>query len=199
MDQRQEQLKKERALLVAIRMGDRRPWGDLYDMYAPELYRRILMPRLANQAAAEDALSETFRTAMERFEQYREHPAGIYPWLARIGHNKAIDMHRARKTTGRKLNDLSEFLAPSMEKVPGADELLELKSEEGALEARIRACLSTLNLRYQTALTLRFLEEKSREDCARLMEVKVATFDVLLLRAVRALRKSWLGEEPSDG
>lgn len=157
------------------------------------------MPRLANPTAAEDALSETFRTAMERFDQYREEPAGIYPWLARIGQNKAIDMHRVRATTGRRLHDLTELLTPLLEKVPGADELLELKGEEGGLEMRLKECLESLNPRYRTALTLRFLEEKSREDCARLMEVKVGTFDVLLLRAVRSLKKIWLGEDSSDG
>lgn len=199
MDQRQEQLEKERALLATIRTGDRRPWGDLYDMYAPVLYRRILMPRLANPTAAEDALSETFRTAMERFEQYQDHPAGIYPWLARIGQNKAIDMHRVRATTGRKLNDLTDLLSPLMERVPGADELLELKLEEGGLGARMNALLGSLHPRYRRALELRFLEEKSREVCAELLEVKVATFDVLLLRALRSLRKAWDQEGPQDG
>lgn len=196
MDQRQERLEKERALLTAIRRGDRRPWGDLYDMYAPVLYRRILMPRLANPTAAEDALSETFRTALERFEQYQEQPTGIYPWLARIAQNKAIDMHRVRATTGRRLNDLTLILAPFLEQVPGADDLLQLKAEERGIEARMRQCLKALNPRYQMALDLRFLQEKSREDCAKQLEVKVATFDVLLLRAVRSLRKVWLGEDP---
>lgn len=157
------------------------------------------MPRLANPTAAEDALSETFRTAIERFEQYRDQPAGIYPWLARIGQNKAIDMHRVRATTGRKLIDLTDLFLPLMEKVPGADELLELKLEEGGLSAKMQECLKSLNPRYQKALELRFLEEKSREDCAQLLQVKVATFDVLLLRAVRSLRKAWQGEDQSDG
>jgi RNA polymerase sigma factor (sigma-70 family) len=108
-------------------------------------------------------------------------------------------MHRVRATTGRKLNDLTDFLTPLMEKVPGADELLELKMEEGGMEAHMRSCLDSLNPRYKTALTLRFLQEKTRDECAQALEVKVATFDVLLLRAVRSLKKSWQGEGEGNG
>ncbi len=199
MDPRQEQLEKERALLAAIRKGNRESWGKLYDLYAPLLYRRILMPRLANPSAAEDALSETFRTAIENFEKFEDQPTGIYPWLCRIAHNKAIDLHRVRATTGRKIRDLSEQLDPLMQRVPGADELLELKLEERGLKAKIQANLSALNPRYKKALELRFLQGKPREECALLLEVKVGTFDVLLLRAVRALRKVWEEETPYDG
>ena len=191
MDLRQEQLEKERALLAAIRKGHRDRWGQVYDLYAPLLYRRILMPRLANPTAAEDALSETFRTAIENFGKYKDHPAGIYPWLARIAHNKAIDLHRVRASTGRKIRDLTVQLDPLMQQVPSADELMELKVEERGLGEKMKACLGALNPRYRTALELRFLKEKSRQHCAEALEVKVATFDVLLLRAVRALRKAW--------
>lgn len=64
------------------------------------------------------------------------------------------------------------------------------------MAARLTECLQNLNPRYRTALTLRFLQEKSRADCALLLGVKTATFDVLLLRAVRAF-KAWNGEEPN--
>jgi RNA polymerase sigma factor (sigma-70 family) len=199
VDEKSEQLKKERALLAAIRKGDPSGWGELYDSYAPLLYRRVLMPRLAHPTAAEDALSETFRTAIERFSQYQDQEAGIYPWLARIASNKAMDMHRARAVTGRRITDLGHLLAPLMREVEGADELLELKVEARALAARMTACLEQINPRYRRALELRFLEEKGREACADLLEVKVATFDVLVLRAVRALQKVWHEAATADG
>ena len=51
--------------------------------------------------------------------------------------------------------------------------------------------LEAINPRYRRAIELRFLEDKSREECAGAMEVKLGTFDVLLLRALRAFRKEW--------
>jgi RNA polymerase sigma-70 factor (ECF subfamily) len=51
--------------------------------------------------------------------------------------------------------------------------------------------LERLNDRYRRAIELRFLEELSRESCAAALDVKLGTFDVLLLRALRAFRKDW--------
>ena len=51
--------------------------------------------------------------------------------------------------------------------------------------------LARLNPRYRRALELRFFEERSRQECAAALEVKLGTFDVLLLRALRAFRKEW--------
>jgi RNA polymerase sigma factor (sigma-70 family) len=199
VERNKEKLKIERALLATIRKGDLRPWAQLYDMYAAPIYNRVLMPRLANPAAAEDALSETFRTAIERLDLYQDHPAGIFPWLCRIAHNKAMDLHRARSVTGRKIFDLSQLLAPLMDDIPGADEILELKVDERTIAHRMSVCLESLNPRYKRALELRFFEDKPREDCAHLLEVKVATFDVILLRALRAFKKAWTEVEAPDG
>lgn len=200
MDERRDERKQERLFVSAIRKGDTSAWGDVYDLYAPLLYRRVLMPRLANQTAAEDALSETFRTAIERFEQYEEREAGLYPWLARIAANKAMDMHRARVMTGRKLEDLSTQLLPFLSEVGGADELFEYKVEERFVSETMQLCLGRINPRYRQILELRFLQEKGREECAEVLDVKVGTLDVLVLRAVRALKKAWdeaVTQEPS--
>ena len=199
MANKEEQLQKERALLATIRKGDLSAWAHLYDLYAPLIYQRILMPRLANPTAAEDALSETFRTAIEKLDLYQDHPAGIFPWLGRIAHNKAMDLHRARSISGRKIEDLTQLLTPLMDNIPGADEVLELKDDERNLTRKMSTCLDSLNPRYKKALMLRFFEDKPRDDCAALLEVKVATFDVILLRALRAFKKAWAESEANDG
>ncbi len=192
-----QQLSTERACLHKIRQGDTSGWGDLYTHFAPLLYRRILMPRLANPTAAEDALAETFRTAMERFEQFEDTGAGISPWLARIAHNKAMDMHRARAVTGRKIHDLARHLVPMNNTVVGADDLLELYSESQDLTLKLHRCLQSLNPRYKQVLELRFIQEKDRTTCASELGVKMGTFDVLVLRSIRALQKIWSDESPA--
>ena len=195
MDEKSHQLKDEHALVSAIRNGDRGAWAKLYDAYAPLIYRRVLMVRLADPTAAEDALSETFRTAIERFEKYQDKEVGIYPWLCRIAHNKAMDMHRARAMSGRKITDLGRLLDPILGRVTRADELLELKVESKVMHQRLTDTLESLNPRYREAIELRFLQEKDRESCAAALDVKIGTFDVLLLRALRSLKKSWQLDE----
>ena len=58
--------------------------------------------------------------------------------------------------------------------------------------------MDEINPRYKRALTLRFLEDRPRVECAELLEVKVATFDVLLLRALRAFRERWQAATTAD-
>jgi DNA-directed RNA polymerase specialized sigma24 family protein len=60
-----------------------------------------------------------------------------------------------------------------------------------ALRAAVAAVLAAIHPRYRRALELRFFEERPREECAAVLEVKPATFDVLLLRALRAFRGKW--------
>jgi RNA polymerase sigma factor (sigma-70 family) len=193
-----EQKARETQLARAAQRGDMSAWAELYDQLAPELYRRVLMPRLGNVAAAEDALSETFRTAIEQIERFEDQGHGLYPWLCRIAHNKAMDLHRARAKTGRKLSELGHALEAFQRAVPGADEIYEFVLEEGELGARLRTALGELTPRYQRALELRFFEERSRQACAEALELRLGTFDVLLLRALRALAKAFHGGPGDD-
>jgi RNA polymerase sigma-70 factor (ECF subfamily) len=52
--------------------------------------------------------------------------------------------------------------------------------------------------RYRTAIDLRLVQELSREECAKRLNITVGTFDVLLFRAVRAFRKHFGPEESTD-
>lgn len=185
-----QRLRWEHGLVERARAGDAQAFGELYDAYAGPLYRKVLLPRLGDARAAEDALSETFRTALERLGAFEHRDVSIYHWLSRIAHNKAMDMHRARAVTGRRIADLRNLLEP-LAATESAEGLLEVAIEGSLLEGRVRRTLERLNPRYRRAIELRFFEERSREHCAAALEVKVATFDVVLLRALRAFRQRW--------
>jgi RNA polymerase sigma-70 factor (ECF subfamily) len=59
-----------------------------------------------------------------------------------------------------------------------------------AARAKVDAALKTLNPRYERAIRMRVLEERPREEVARELGVSVATFDVVLHRALSALKKN---------
>jgi RNA polymerase sigma factor (sigma-70 family) len=178
-------LAQERDLVARVRAGDRQAFGGLYRAFAARLYRVILLPRLGDARAAEDALADTFTTALERLDQYQAREVSIWFWLARIAVNKANDRHRASARGGRALASYHRLLEP----------LGEVEAEEEIdpvlLSSRIRATLEQLNERYRRAVELRFLEGRSRPECADALAVRVPTFDVLLLRALRAFRRAW--------
>lgn len=185
-------LAEERQCLVALKRGEGRAFDRLFEVYAAPLYQRILLPRLGDAAAAEDALAETFRKAFERLDGYRDEGKGLWPYLATVATNQAHDAHREQARRGRMLAGFASMLPPAVDEAETADP---------GLRAAIDRVLASVNPRYRRTIELRFLEDRSREECARLMEVTLGTFDVLLLRAVRSFRQQWcalIGERPED-
>lgn len=194
-----ENLAWERRCLTAARDGDRAAFAELYGRFAPELYRRVLMPRLGNRQAAEDALSEVFRTFLERMDRYEDQGKSVWYWLARVAVNKATDMHRVKGRTHRALANFHGLLSP-LQQGPGTpDSEVGQKAEHARLGDAVTQTMDRLNPRYRRAIELRFLEDLPRDKCAEAMEVKLGTFDVLILRSLRAFRREWdatIGEAP---
>jgi RNA polymerase sigma-70 factor (ECF subfamily) len=83
--------------------------------------------------------------------------------------------------------------------VTPVDQKLSEHRDRQAARARVEEALSRIHPRYARAIRLRVLEERSREDVAQELEVSLATFDVVLHRAMQSLRKV-LGPpaEPSE-
>lgn len=193
-----ERLRWEQELLQRARRGAAAAHATLYRTYAPLIFSRVLLPRLGNRAAAEDALAETFRTALERLDQFESRNTSIYFWLARIAVNKATDLHRARAVTGRALVNLEGQIGVLLESPLTPDAALDCKKQYVAIRRRLDACLNELNPRYRRAIEVRFVEELTREECATALDVKLGTFDVLLLRALKSLRKAWELAQTND-
>ncbi len=181
----------ERRQIAAARKGDRDAFAELYRRYAPELFRRVLMPRLGNRQAAEDALSETFRTFLERIDRYEDQGKSVWYWLARVAVNKATDMHRVKGRTHRALVSFKSLLDPLRKGPKSPDAEVEAEVEKERLLEAVKETMERLNPRYRRAIELRFLEDRSRQQCADELEVKLGTFDVLILRALKAFRREW--------
>ena len=169
----------------------------LYKRYALDLYRRVILPRCLDRDLADEALAETFRTVMISHHEYVARPDGHFPWLARIAISKTMDVHRARARTSKALASFARLVHPLMPEAPSADAETR-RREERALHAALHATLAELRPRYRRAIELRFFEERSRAECASLLDVSTPTFDVLLLRALRAFREAFEARVPSE-
>lgn len=185
----------EEALVRVAQQGDRAAMAALYRAFAERLYRQVIYPSVADVGMAEDLLKETFATAMEKIGTYAWNPAyGIFPWLARIARNRALDVHRRRQREARgqgAYREMLDQLTPS----DTAERLLSEDQEQRLLKERVHRLMERLNPRYRLALKMRLFEEKSREDCASALDIKLGTFDVLLHRALLSFRRCWEEEE----
>jgi RNA polymerase sigma factor (sigma-70 family) len=182
-------LERERVAVLQAQDGDRGALGNLLLAHGGTLYRTVLLPRLGSEAAAKDALAETYAKAVARIGQFRWQGVGFYPWLRMIGLRVALDMLRAR---GKLMLWDEDDLAHEIDRAGDddtPDQRLTARRDEQAARAKVEDALGQIHPRYARAIRLRLLEEQTREDAARLLEVTPATFDVLFHRAVGALKK----------
>ena len=189
------ELAAEQALCERARGGDRAALGQLLQSHGPRLFRAVLLPRLGSRAAAEEALSVTYLKVVERFDQFSWQAVGVYPWLRVVALRVALDQLRRRKReTVFQPEDLEREIDQGER---DARDAVASESDGLALaKQRVVDVVGRLHPRYGRALTLRIIEERPREECAAALEVSTATFDVVLHRAVAALKKE-LAREPS--
>jgi RNA polymerase sigma-70 factor (ECF subfamily) len=178
-------------LCARAQQGDRRSLARILRRYGPVLYRSVLLPRLGSEAAAQDALCDTYLRVVERFEQFEWRGCGVYPWLRVVALRIALDALRARKReTLFEPDELSRAAdAAERDLGTGVDVALSEKRDRDEARAKVEDALGRINARYAQAIRLRILEDRSREEAAEALGVSVPTFDVVLHRALTALRK----------
>jgi RNA polymerase sigma-70 factor (ECF subfamily) len=191
------ELELEKKLVARAQAGDRQATGELLHKYGPGLYRSVLQPRLGSEAAAKDALAETYAKVDERIGRFTWQNVGFYPWLRTVALRVALDHLRARK---RMLlwdaEDVEREVDAAATTTP-IDQALSDRRDREAARTKVEDALGKIHPRYARVIRLRVLEERPREDVAAELEVTPATFDVLLHRAVAALKKA-LGDTPSE-
>jgi RNA polymerase sigma-70 factor (ECF subfamily) len=181
-------LPDEQAIVERAMKGDKRAFEQLYRHYAPILFSYVLVPMLGSRDDAHDCVRETFISANRALPSYEWRGTSIYPWFKTMAKNKARDLMRAQGRRHRLRGAFSSHLDVFGDREPATP--IEEAVQRQAVRKRIDEVLDTLNPRYAKVLRLRLLEDRSREDCAELLDVKIGTLDVLLFRAVRAFRKA---------
>jgi RNA polymerase sigma-70 factor (ECF subfamily) len=192
----------ERALVDRAKEGDRRALGVLLMRFGPALYRSVLLPRLGNPSIAEQALGDTYARVVERIAAFEWQGSGFYPWLRTVALHVAIDLLRARRREvlfePEDLQREADAADRDRER-PSMTEALAERRDLEAARSRLAAALGEIHPRYAAAIRLRIIEERPREEVASKLGVSTATFDVILHRAMTALRKVIAGTDPKRG
>ncbi|MFH2006508.1 MAG: sigma-70 family RNA polymerase sigma factor, partial [bacterium] len=99
-------LEQERAQIEAAQQGDGDALKPILKRYGPVLYSGVILPRLGNEADAEDVLRDTMMAAIDRIQTFRWQGRSIYYWMRQIALNKIIDVHRKRQRGARLVDAL---------------------------------------------------------------------------------------------
>ena len=173
----------DESLYARVGRGDRAAFARLVGRHRQRL--GAVVARMTGQAAAaEDIVQETFVRAWVQAPGWRDRQEGgtarFSTWLTRIALNLAID--RARRVAPLPLDAI-----PEPESGQPDSEAHLLQRERAALLARAVAALPDWQ---RAAITLTYDDDLPNAEAAAVLGTTVGAFELLLVRARRALRQA---------
>jgi RNA polymerase sigma-70 factor (ECF subfamily) len=182
----------DKKLLAAVRRGDERAVQKLVDLYSPRLYN-LALRILRHSQDAEDALQETFITALGKLDQF-DGRSSFFTWIYRIAVNTSLMALRKRRSRHRREEPLP---------VPGFDEIRRRELIDWAALADpartvltnemrqiMEAAIEKLPAKYRVVFVLRDLEGLSIGETAKTLGISVANVKIRLMRARLFLREA---------
>ena len=176
---------------AAIARGLKRQDPELLDQLI-ELYKHRLLRYLlfltGKREVAEDLFQETWMRVLLRGAQYNG-KARFDTWLFTIARNLVIDL--SRKRTMASLDEMSEHgddgdSRPFEIAIDGPSPLEQFRTREDSAE--VAEVLLKLEPNYREVLVLRFHEELSLEEIARMTSAPLSTVKSRLYRGLAALK-----------
>jgi len=157
--------------------GDSSAVATLYETYAQMIYRYVSY-RISNISDVEDLTAEVFVKMVEGLPSYRLTGAPFEVWLYRIAAARIIDFRR--RASHRQHNELLESLTDQ-------SPLLEEQTEEQQEIETLTTALQQLSDEHQNILILRFVEKKSHEEVAAILDKSAAAVKAAQHRALTQL------------
>src|ERR1700691_4232156 len=182
-----EQLHRENALVAeGLKRHDPELLDELIVQYQHRLLRYLLF-LTGNREMAEDLFQETWMRVLLRGAQFNGN-SRFDTWLFTIARNLVIDVRRRKSMASLEElcdngDDDRPFEIPSQEKTP-FDHLASLESGQLVTEA-----LLTLDPLHREVLVLRFHEELSLEEIARVTRSPLSTVKSRLYRGMNAIKR----------
>jgi RNA polymerase sigma-70 factor (ECF subfamily) len=164
-------------LVKRAQTGDHEAVGLLYEAYVQVIHRFVLY-RVGNTKDAEDITAEVFVQMVEGLPAYRVTEAPFAAWLFRIASSRVADYYRHHLRHPHE--ELPEML-PDISDLP-EDIIMQNQTFE-----KLREALSKLTEEQQHILVLRFVERRSHEDVAAMLNRSVTAVKSAQHRALTKL------------
>jgi RNA polymerase sigma-70 factor (ECF subfamily) len=173
-------------LVLRAQAGEQTAFEALVRRYLRSAYA-VALAELSDARDAEDAVQDSFITALERLDDCRD-PGAFGAWLRRIVRNRARSVRRREKV--RDTDSLEFAQSAKSGSDPGRD------FERSQTRRRLEGALATLSEIQRRVVLMHDLEGYKHREIAEDLEIPEGTVRSHLFLARRALR-NLLGE-PQD-
>ena len=176
----------DRLLVVRAQAGDEAAFVELVERYSPRLryfLRKLLGPERHSGRAlqgdeAEDALQDVWLDVLRHLPRLND-PQVLTAWIYRIARDRAFARLRKMRKVEQPLDEANVIDA-------AAEDENDFSPEDAS---RIHAALDELPPEQREVLVLRFLEEMSYDQIARVVGCQLGTVRSRIHYAKRALKR----------
>ena len=166
-------------LVAAVRTGDERAMGELYDRYSGIVYS-VALRVLGDTGAAEDVLQEVFMQLWRNPGIFDSSRGNLAPWLAVISRNRAIDALRKR----RPETDIEDVVVSVEKDLAGeADRTIAM--------GKVRSVLSAMPAPQRSALEMAYFEGLTHSEISQKTGEPLGTIKTRIRTGLLALRKAF--------
>ena len=174
----QAELIYERLLVVRAQTGDEAALAELVERFSPRL-RYFLRKLLSSADNAEDTLQDVWLDVVRGLPRLAD-PQALVAWLYRIARDRAFSRLRKMRRTEVLLDDQQVVDVTSVEEN-------DFSPEDAA---HIHAALDRLPPEQREVLMLRFLEDMSYDQIARIVGCQLGTVRSRIHYGKQALRRA---------
>ena len=167
------------ALVAAIRNGEERAMGELYDRYSGIVYS-VALRVLGDTGAAEDVLQEVFMQLWRNPGLFDSSRGNLAPWLAVIARNRAIDALRKR----RPETDIEDV-------VVSVESDLADEADRNIAMGKVRGVLSAMPAAQRSALEMAYFEGLTHSEISAKTGEPLGTIKTRIRSGLLALRKAF--------
>ena len=178
-------MSEEKALIQRVLDGDHEAFAGLVTIHEKQVYN-LCLRMTGDPEDAMDLSQEAFLKAWRGLRFYKFESA-FSTWLYRLTSNVCIDHLRRQKrrpSVSLTVGDEEEELD-----VPDTEPLPEEQVLQNETQSAVAAAMNQLEEEFRLILTLRVVEERSYEEIADILDLKVGTVKSRIARARIKLKK----------
>jgi len=176
---------REREIISSVLKGDRQAYALLVDAYKTPVFN-LAYRMTGSIPEAEDVAQDAFLRAYENLWRWRQ-DRSFFVWLYTIAINGIRNHLKKKQRSESRDADWGEGVAREGAEARAANQ------PEGALlederQRRLQACLLRLPADLREAVVLRFYEDRSFEEIARICGISLSSAKMRVYRGLRKLR-----------
>lgn len=173
-------------LILYVQDGNDEALQELVRRYIQAVYT-FCVRYTGNPDDAQDVTQETFLKAWRSIDRFDTNKS-FRTWIFAIARNTANDLMRKRKSVPFSFFDKEDADTSVVDTIADEEPLPDELFADAARADEVRAAIQQLKSRDQLIISMRYEDELSFEDIAKILNVPAATIRSLHRRALVALR-----------